>query len=140
MLRSLLIATLMGLFIFCLMPAPPAHAQLYWSMSLSAASQNDLPVQTATYQAGAHKFNWTFSWHNQYHSPADAFVYPRVVSSNMTVEANNGMFGDGDRKLTGSNDSGYPSDYLQISQAGGSVPGRFTNMVFEVIYINENEQ
>ena len=136
MLRSLLIATLMGLFIFCLMPVQPAHAQLYWSKALSAASLADLPVHTETYQAGGNTFTWTFDWDNVWTSGTIACVYPQVVSSSMGyVEICNSAFGNGHRQYTGGPvGTGYPSDYLQITKQCGAPCDVMTNMVFKVIY------
>jgi hypothetical protein len=129
---------LLGLFLACLLGVQPAQAQLFFGKTLSADSQDDLPVTTEQYQAGGHLFNWTFEWTNQSSNPSDASVLPRVVSSNLNVEIENGSYGNGYRKVSGTGDTGYPSDYLQISEVGGSVHGRFTDMVFTVNYYNLN--
>jgi hypothetical protein len=137
--RLFLAVTILGLFLFGLIAVQPAQAQAVISKTLTAASQADLPCRTETYMAVGHKFTWTFSWIN-FHIPGvpgDADVFPAVVSSDMNVDVNNGYYGNGYREISGTNDSGYPSDYLQITQAGGSVPGRFTNMAFKVTYFAE---
>jgi hypothetical protein len=136
MLRTIFAATLTALILFCFIGVQPAQSQLIFKISLSAASQDNLPVRTDTYQAGGHLFTWTFSWTNVTHNPGDAEIFPRVVGSDMTADISNGDYGNGPREVGNNNNTGYPSDYLQITEAGGSVHGRFTNMLFKVVYYN----
>jgi hypothetical protein len=140
MFRSIFIAIMVALILVCFAAIRPAQAQGVISKTLTAASQADLPCSTEIYMAVGHKFKWTFDWDNTFTNPACADVFPAVVSSDLALDINNGQYGNGHKHLEGTNNTGYPSDYLQITQAGGSCQGVINNMVFKVTYLTDTPQ
>jgi hypothetical protein len=139
MLRFLFSTVIVAMLLCCFMTDLVAQAQggVIGKKTLTAATLDDLPVNTETYTAYGHTFSWTFDWDNVWTLGTVACVYPQVVSSGMGyVEICNNHFGNGHHQWVGGPVStGYLEDYMRITKECGAPCNVMTNMVFTVTYV-----
>lgn len=121
------------LFIF----APNSFSQTVIDKSISAASQNDLPVSSGNYTPCCNWAQWTFEWDHIYRNPSVAAIYPKVGGTGMYLEIWSSDYRTGHHSLSGEIFTGTGQDNLEITQSGGSQSGYFSNMQLSVHYINK---
>jgi hypothetical protein len=132
-----LLSALFAILALAIFAPQLTQAQVIIDTELTAATQADLPAQSANYTPCCNWVHWTFSWHNYYTSITYAIMFARIYGTNVNLYIENSDFNTGDRSMTGDTFTGTGMDGLWVDDSGGSYPNIFTNMKWSVHYYDK---